>query len=96
MPTHPTRVERRNSKSALVALPSHKYCTDGALGLSHLQASPISFHSLLVCGRHAGHLVNRWCLNWGSLLVHHQHSGVSVRSKLKWWVPISVWPDSSR
>ena len=53
MPTHPTCVVRRNSKTALVALPSHKYRTDGALGLSHLQASPISFHSLLVCGRYA-------------------------------------------
>ena len=75
MPMHPARVVRRNSKTALVALPSYKYGTDGALGLSYLQASSISFHSLLVCGRHAGHLVKRWCLDCGSPLVHHQHGG---------------------
>ena len=59
MPTHPTLVVRRNSKTAYVAFPFHKCLTDGALGLSHSKALPTSFHSLLVCGRQAGHLVKR-------------------------------------
>ena len=95
MPTQPTHVVRRNSKTASVALPTHKCLTDGALGLSHSKASPISFHSLLVCGLHAGHLVKRWCLDWGSPLAHHQHSAVSVLPKRRRWVPVSAWPDSS-
>ena len=66
MPTHPTLVVRKNSKTASVAFSFHKCLTDGALGLSHSKASPTSFHSLLVCGRQAGHLVKRWCLDWRS------------------------------
>ena len=61
----------------------------------HSKASPISFHNLLVYSRHAGHLVKRWCLDWGSPLAHHQQSGVSVRPKRWRWVPVSAWPDSS-
>ena len=95
MPTHPTLVVRKNSKTASVAFPFHRCLTDGALGLSHPKASPISFHSLLVCGRQAGHLVKRWCLDWGSPLAHHQHSAVSVLPNLRRWVPVSAWPDSS-
>ena len=81
MLTHPTLVVRKNSRTASIAFPSHKYLTDGALGLSHPKASPMSLHSLFVCGRHAGHLVKRWYLDWGSPLAHHQHSGVSVLPK---------------
>ena len=81
MPLHPTLVVRKNSKTASMAFPSHRYLTDGARGLFHLRASPVSFHSLLVCGRHAGHRVKRWYRDWGSPLAHHQHSGVPVRPK---------------
>ena len=95
MPTQPTLVVRKNSKTASVAFPSHKCLTDGALGLSHPKASPTSFHSLLVCGLQAGHLVKRWCLDWGSPLAHHQHSAVSVLPNRRRWVPVSAWPDSS-
>ena len=59
MPTHPTLVVRKNSNTASVAFPFHRCLTDGALGLSHPKASPTSFHSLLVRGLHAGHLVKR-------------------------------------
>ena len=79
-PTHPTLVVRRNSRMASTAFASHRYRTDGACGFFHPKASPTSFHSLLVCGRHAGHLVKRWCLDWGSPLAHQQ-AGVSVLPK---------------
>ena len=49
-PTHPALVVRRNSRTASAASTSHRCLADGALGLSHLQASPTFFHSLLVCG----------------------------------------------
>ena len=94
-PTHPTLVMRKNSNTASVALPSHRYRTDGALGRSHLKASSTSLHSLLVCGRHAGHLVKRWCLDWGSPLAHHQQAGETVLPKRWRGVPVFAWPDSS-
>ena len=81
IPKYPTLVLRKNSNTASAAFTSHRYRTDGALGLFHPKASPTSFHNLLVYGRHAKHLVKRWCLDWGSPLAHHQQAGVSVLPK---------------
>ena len=47
-PLHPTLVSPKNSKTASMAPSAHSHLTDGALGCSQWQSSPILFHSLLI------------------------------------------------
>ena len=48
-PRIPPSWRAKTLNTASVAFPSHRYRTDGALGRSHLKASPMSFHRLGVC-----------------------------------------------
>ena len=88
-------VVHKNSKTAPAALTSNKSLTDGVRGCSHSHASPTSFQILRLCSVHDAHRVNRWCLDCGSPLIHHQHLAVSVFPNRFRCVPVAACPDRS-